>query len=287
MNRRRRSSGVLAPLVLLTAGCTQVASRPEYVEVMHNLHAAHHATPRDRPRRPDGRRPSTRPVPPELAGPQPVDVYIRRALAENRTVQAARPTSWPCTTASRRSPLWTTRSSRTPSIPARTTVCRPPPGFMPWNLLIAQQFPWFGTLALRGEAAEQDVQVALAELAPPSSTWSRRQAGLLRPGLQRAGRADPARQPRLVEDFIEIARTRYETGQTSQQDVLSAEVVLADLDRELVAIRQGIDSARADLAELLHVSPEADLQTMPGRSVGDVPAQIDRLYRWPSPRVPS
>ena len=29
------------------------------------------------------------PGPPELTGPQPVDVYIRRALAENRTVQAA------------------------------------------------------------------------------------------------------------------------------------------------------------------------------------------------------
>ena len=38
-------------------------------------------------------------------------------------------------------------------------------GCNPYNLTLAQQFPWFGTLRLRGEAAEQDVQVALAELA--------------------------------------------------------------------------------------------------------------------------
>ena len=38
-------------------------------------------------------------------------------------------------------------------------------GYNPYNLTLAQQFPWFGTLRLRGEAAEKDVQVALAELA--------------------------------------------------------------------------------------------------------------------------
>ena len=38
-------------------------------------------------------------------------------------------------------------------------------GYNPYNLTLAQQFPWFGTLRLRGEAAERDVQVALAELA--------------------------------------------------------------------------------------------------------------------------
>ena len=38
-------------------------------------------------------------------------------------------------------------------------------GYNPYNLTLAQQFPWFGTLRLRGEVADRDVQVALAELA--------------------------------------------------------------------------------------------------------------------------
>src|SRR5206468_5890167 len=38
-------------------------------------------------------------------------------------------------------------------------------GYNPYNLMLAQQFPWFGTLRLRGEAAELDVRVALAEFA--------------------------------------------------------------------------------------------------------------------------
>src|SRR5262249_57238377 len=38
-------------------------------------------------------------------------------------------------------------------------------GYNPYNLTLAQQFPWFGTLRLRGEVADRDVRVALAELA--------------------------------------------------------------------------------------------------------------------------
>src|SRR5947209_14313955 len=106
------------------------------------------------------------PLPPELAGAQPVDLFIRRALAENRTVQAA---------------YHNVRSlrHRVPQVkalddPYASNTVFPIPsvapqyslmGYNPYNLTLAQQFPWFGTLRLRGEAAERDVQIALAELA--------------------------------------------------------------------------------------------------------------------------
>ena len=45
-------------------------------------------------------------------------------------------------------------------------------GYNPYNLTLAQQFPWFGTLRLRGEVADRDVKVALAELA---TAWARRE----------------------------------------------------------------------------------------------------------------
>ena len=38
-------------------------------------------------------------------------------------------------------------------------------GYMPYATLLAQQFPWCGTLRLRGQAAEDDVKIALFELA--------------------------------------------------------------------------------------------------------------------------
>ena len=61
--------------------------------------------------------------------------------------------------------------------------------------------------------------------------------------------------------------------------MLMAEVMLTDLDRELVTTRQGIASARADLAMQLHLSPEAELGTVPTDPAADVPAEIERLYR--------
>ncbi len=84
---------------------------------------------------------------------------------------------------------------------------------------------------------------------------------------------------RLASDFVEIAKRRYATGSTVQQDVLRAEVAVADLDRELVRVRQGLATARADLAQQLHVSPEADLRTVPAVPIAGVPAEVDRLYR--------
>ena len=69
-------------------------------------------------------------------------------------------------------------------------------GYNPYNLMLAQQFPWFGTLRLRGEAAEQDVKVALAELgAAELDAVAAVKRAYLRPRLQRAGRGDPDREP--------------------------------------------------------------------------------------------
>src|SRR5262249_36928630 len=104
--------------------------------------------------------------PPELAGPQPVEVFIERALAENRTVQAAYHN---VESLKHRLPQVTSLDD-----PVASNVVFPIPsvapqyslmGYNPYNLTLAQQFPWFGTLKLRGALAERDVQVALAELA--------------------------------------------------------------------------------------------------------------------------
>jgi outer membrane protein TolC len=84
---------------------------------------------------------------------------------------------------------------------------------------------------------------------------------------------------RLAEDYLQITKARYETTNVGLQDVLQAEVIIRDLDRELVRVRQGVAAARADLAQQLHVSPDSDLRTVPDMPLSDVPEQVDRLYR--------
>lgn len=279
--RRRWSAGIGAILLLGGLGCALPGQIPPYAEVAGNLRDASIRPPHSiGPNDPMAVALDPAPAPPGLAGPRPVDDFIRRALAENRTVQAA---YYNVMALKHRIPQVTSLEDPVVSntiYPSGSNGLQTAAGYIPWNLLVAQQFPWFGTLALRGEAAEKDVQVALAELATAQldvvEAVKRAYADLY--ASERS--ADILEQNRaLVEDFIEIARIQYESGQTSQQDVLSAEVALADLDREFVGVRQGIESSRADLAELMHVTPEAPLQSTLEPPAGDVPGQIDRLYR--------
>src|SRR5262245_39486944 len=164
---KRRWPGPLPALLLGVAGCAQMAPLPEYPAVAHSLYAAAHRPPGPiRPNEPMAAALDPAPSPPELLGPQPVDVHIRRALAENRTVQAARynvlalKARVPQVTALD-DPVVSNTIYPIPAVAPQYSLM----GYNPYNLLIAQQFPWFGTLCLRGQAAMKDVEVALHELA--------------------------------------------------------------------------------------------------------------------------
>jgi len=272
---RRWPCTVPAALALWAGGCALPARRPAVppVEMAMPLAAV--------PLRPAAAAADLAPAPPELAGPRPVDAYIRRALGENRMVQAAR---FNVLAMKARIPQVTALDD-----PVASNVIYPIPsvapqyslmGYNPYNLTLAQQFPWFGTLRLRGEAAEFDVQVALAELAAAQlDAVANVKRAYFDLHYNERAEAILTDNRKLAADFVTIAKSRYAGGNSTRQDVLRAEVAVVDLDRELIRIRQGIAEARADLAQQLHVSPEAELRTLPGLPATPVPVEVDRLYR--------
>ncbi len=214
----------------------------------------------------------------DFSGPQPVESFIDRALRENRTVQAA---------------FHNVRSLRyrIPQVtvlddPVASNTIFPIPsvapqyslmGYNPYNLTLAQQFPWYGTLRLRGVAADQDVRVALAELAAAqldAVTAVKRAYYDLYAGLRTSEVLGENRK--ILEDFRAIAQSRLKTGGT-QADVIRSEVLLTELDREIASTDMGIASARAVLAKQLHVDPDTELFTLKSVTLGTVPAEIDRL----------
>jgi len=263
------------------AGCAQPFPRPEYAEVVQTLHQMSLRPPQSiHPDEPEAIRLDPVSLPPELAGPQPVEAYIQRALAENQTVQAAHfnvlalKARIPQVT-SLDDPVVSNTVYPIPSVAPQYSLM----GYNPYNLMIAQQFPWCGTLRLRGQAAEQDVQVAFAELAAAQlnavATVKRAYYDLY---FNEQAEAILVENRKFASDVVAFAKARLKSG-GSQQDYLRADVVVADIDRELLRIRQGLASARADLAQVLHVSPESDLKTQPQIKMGEVPAAVDRLYR--------
>ncbi|MDR3634864.1 MAG: TolC family protein, partial [Isosphaeraceae bacterium] len=277
----RPTTALVLALGLGAAGCASRAPLREYNEVAHNLQASALRPPESIPLdAPEAIALDPAPTPPELTGPQPVDPFIHRALQENRMVQAARynllamKARIPQVTALD-DPVVSNTIYPIPSVAPQYSLM----GYNPYNLMLAQQFPWFGTLGLRGLAAGEDVKVALAELAAAQldAVANVKRAYFDLAFNEQAERILLANRE-IASDFVEFAKVRVRTG-GSQQDFLRAEVVVSDLDRELVRIRQGVAEARADLAQLLHISPETDLRTLPNWPVQDVPAQIDRLYR--------
>jgi outer membrane protein TolC len=219
----------------------------------------------------------------DLSGPQPIDVYIRRALAENRTVRAAVHNleslrfRIPQVTALD-DPVASNTIFPIPRVAPQYSLM----GYNPYNLILAQQFPWFGTLRLRGEAAERDVEVAVAELATAQLdavlAVKRAYADLY---VSLKTESILVENRKILEDFKEIARSRLATG-GSQQDVLRAEVLLSELDRDAANNQQAIATARAALARQIHVSPEADLRTLPDPPTTTAPTEVDRLYQLAS-----
>jgi outer membrane protein TolC len=219
-------------------------------------------------------------LPPDLAGPQPVDAYIRRAMAENRTVQAAYHNveslryRIPQVTALE-DPVASNTVFPIPSVGPQYAIM----GYNPYNLTIAQQFPWFGTLRLRGEVAEKDVQIALAELAAAQldaiAAVKRAYYDLYANQKTEAILTDTRT---ILEDFRTIAGQRIKAG-GSQQDAIKAEVLISELERDLASYRQAMASARAALARQIHVGPESDLQTLAQVTLADVPAGVDPLYQ--------
>ena len=219
-------------------------------------------------------------IPPELSGPQPVDAYILRALAENRTVQAAfhnvesLKLRIPQVTALD-DPVASNTIFPIPSVAPQYSLM----GYNPYNLTLAQQFPWCGTLRVRGQVAARDVDVALAEMAAAQldAVLAVKRAYFDLYANQKT-ELILAESRKILELFRERAGQQLGSGGT-QSDLLRAGVLISELDRELANNQAGIATARAALARQIHVSPDADLRALPDAPLANVPAQIERLYQ--------
>jgi cobalt-zinc-cadmium efflux system outer membrane protein len=293
---RRWPAGIIGGLMLggALSGCTQTGQIRwgEYYPSKHNtrhatdrtVHPAAHAAEGSGVQSPPsgpGSHADLATRPESLSGTFPLDLCIRRALEANATVHAARfnveamKQRIPQVTALD-DPILSNTIFPIPSVAPQYSLM----GYMPYAALLAQQFPWCGTLRLRGEAAEQDVRIALFELAATEldSVAAVKRAYF---DLHFAERAEALLREnrKLAEDFLKLARVRYPTATATQPDVLRAEVAVSDIDREIENNTAAISEARSELARLLHLGPESEVRTVPDLPLNSVPAELERLHR--------
>ena len=237
--------------VVLLVGCraAQTVHDPEYALVAQAAYEAWHD--------PMPAESAVSPVVYELAGPQPVEAYIGYALSQNAGVQAARKR---VEAAAMRVPQ--AASLKDPMLdvvgwPFFPHVPQTASGRMTVDMMVSQEVPWFGKLSTQAAAAEEEVNAARAQLAAAElkTIEEVKLAYYELYFVQKAIRITEEDRD-ILADLIEVANALYTTDKTSQQDVLRLQAELSSVDGELIRLTQMRDAAQAEMAQLLHVSPE-------------------------------
>lgn len=128
----------------------------------------------------------------------------------------------------------------------------------------AQKLPWFGKRQLRGEVARRESGAALMDL-QDTRLQIIEAAGLAYFDYFLAGRRLALNQQNMAKlrQFREIAQRQYEAALAPQQDVLQADVELAELAREQIELNRLGRIAIARINTLLHRVPDAYLPAPP------------------------
>lgn len=129
---------------------------------------------------------------------------------------------------------------------------------------LAQKFPFFGKLRLRGEAAAGEAARARADYDGKRVEIVARVKSVYYE-LHMAHKAIEITQENqeILRRFARIVTSKYAAGKVPQQDVLKAQLELSDLANELLTLWQRKDTAEAALNVLLDRPPDAPLGRPP------------------------
>jgi outer membrane protein TolC len=133
-----------------------------------------------------------------------------------------------------------------------------------WMVEGSQKVPWPGKRRLRGhvaqaeaDAAFQDIEDTRLRLAEAAKLAFFDYFLVHRQQEMNAGNV------RIMQQFRDIAQTKYESNLVTQQDVLQAEVELADLGRRKIELERMNEVAIARINTLLHRVPDHPLPAPP------------------------
>ncbi|WP_419192697.1 TolC family protein [Kolteria novifilia] len=216
---------------------------------------------------------------PEVGGPHPVDFYVGMAVERNPDIQAARSAALalsdvvPQVTALD-DPILSSVAYTGSELSPQTLT-----GRVANSLALTQSLPWLGKLRLDGDIATEDARIALASLvATELRVIERVRLSYYDLYFNQQAVAISRESEKLLKDITDYAEIRYRTGQTSQQDVLLAQVELSQLQDEIVVFEQNIGIAQADISQLLELSPDSTMEALDRVLLPNVPKHLDALY---------
>lgn len=143
---------------------------------------------------------------------------------------------------------------------------------------ITQKIPFPGKLSLKGTIAEREADIVHEALqAKVQDVLARVKAAYYDIYLAWQTLAIHEEDKRFVDQFAEIALSKYRLGEVSQSDVLRAQVEQARLVNLITIQKLKIETANARLNALLHRPPEAPLGGPMGPVSFTLPYTLDDL----------
>ena len=138
-------------------------------------------------------------------------------------------------------------------------------GGSPTMMGVRQMFPWFGKRGLRGTVAQQEALAAYARLtATELEVIEELKRAYFDLYFVQAASGEVQRLEPVLEDIVEIARTRYETALEGAglESVLQAQVELLQLRTTLAELEQSQVRARARLAAATSLPPPLRIEAL-------------------------
>jgi cobalt-zinc-cadmium efflux system outer membrane protein len=142
------------------------------------------------------------------------------------------------------------------------------------QVFIAQKFPWFGKLSLKSQRQALMASRQQAMLEAKKLELARKIATAYYDlGLVATNVEVNARLTKMVSQLLEVAETRYASGEGLQQDVLQAQVELSKLLDEKIALGKRQRTLRDEINALLN--RESFMSVMPPIDLGYPDTMLD------------
>ncbi len=135
-----------------------------------------------------------------------------------------------------------------------------------WMVQASQKIPWAGKRALRGSAAAAEADAAQGDIGDVRLRLSEAaKTAFYDYYLARRQMDVNTSTRRLLQQFREIATTKYQVGQATEQDVLQADVELAGLESRRAELVRDEQVAVARINTLLHREADHILPPPPAK----------------------
>lgn len=205
-----------------------------------------------------------------ISGSLSLDEVLRAVAANNPSIKSAR-AKWQAMKARvPQAAAWEDLRAQGNSRVARY-VTIPPNAFMDQSLMVQQEIPITGKNRSRARAATAEAGAAFEDLRRTElDVIARGRAAYYRLVNEYAQLDVNRRNVELLQQFAKISRDRYEVGNASQADVLTAETDAAKLEEARVDIFRRISDAQTQLNVLMNRPAQTPLGTpmpMPFRPV--------------------